>query len=123
MKEFGPVPELPSAAQTRRHGAVEVAGKEGLGMFGGLDVVVVPTWVHGWAFVKLWKFKRPTKADGRKGTKRDWKRAHGVGLRWSYVPVEPDHVLRMGGKIICTARQLAALSDGAAQQHPTGGAS
>ena len=82
----------------------------GLLGFGGLKVTVVPSWLSGWAWVDLGRpARRPTKAEGRRGSKRAWKRQHPHGWhrRWTYV--EPDHVLRTPAGICCTARQYEAI--------------
>jgi hypothetical protein len=78
--------------------------------FGGLQFTIIPTWEQGFAWRFLSAGKRvPTKAAGRKGTRRAWKRKHPVGLRWRYGPVEPANMLRMGDRVIMTHRQHAAV--------------
>jgi hypothetical protein len=76
-----------------------------------VDLVIVPTWVSGWRWTRLHSGKAPSKAQGRKGTRRAWKRAHPRGIRWRYGPVEPDHVLKVGGRVLCTAAQAKALRE------------
>lgn len=77
---------------------------------GGIDVIVTATWVTGWRWTWLGDPRRtPPRLEGRKGTRRQWKRAHPHGWRWRHGPVEPDHVLEIAGKVYCTAAQYAAL--------------
>jgi hypothetical protein len=49
----------------------------------------------------------PSKAAGRKGTRRAWKRAHPPGWIWLYR--EPEDVIQVGRRIIVTPRQWDAL--------------
>lgn len=49
----------------------------------------------------------PSKAAGRKGTRRNWKRKHQPGYTWLFR--EPDDVLMFLGTIIVTPQQWDAL--------------
>lgn len=74
----------------------------------GLSVHVVETWETGYA----WRSYRqgPVPPRGvRKGTRRQWKRAHPQGLRWRMGPVEPGAMLRTGDTLYCTQRQYYAI--------------
>jgi hypothetical protein len=86
-----------------------------LGMFGRMKVTVVRSWVTapGWEYLgRPWPV--PTKREGRRGTRRAWKRQHPHGWRWGVVFVEPDHVLTTANGIYCTAAQYAAMQRRAA---------
>lgn len=73
---------------------------------GGLDVFVIP---QPWR----WEFrgppaKVPSKAQGRWGTKRAWKRRM-PKRGWRWVPYEPEHAMRTATAIFVTAKQLRAI--------------
>lgn len=79
------------------------------GLF-GLKVYVVPSWVRAPGYERCGPHLRtPSKADGRTGTRRAWKRQQRRGLRWGTVPVEPDHVIKTDGAIYCTAAQYRRI--------------
>lgn len=75
----------------------------------GLAVTIVPPWTQGYAFRYYHPARRPTKAEGRKGTKRAWKKAHPRGYRWRWGKVEPKEMLLTPDRVFCTANQAAEL--------------
>lgn len=84
-------------------------------MIGGLEFVVVSAQKQartprdvpiGWVRPKV-----PSKAAGRLGTRKAWKRAHPPHMRFAYR--EPTDVLVVGRRVIMTERQYHAL-----REHP-----
>lgn len=76
----------------------------------GLRVIIVPTWVHGMGWRWCGRPARiPSRADGRRGTRRAWARGRPNGWRWRYGPLEPREVLMTADALYCTRAQHAAL--------------
>lgn len=75
----------------------------------GLRMLIVPSWEHGYTFRYCNPGRRPTKREGRKGTKRAWKKTNPRGLRWRWGRIEPKEVLFTPDRIFCTAAQAAEL--------------
>lgn len=69
---------------------------------------VVPSWVRAWVYHGP-PGRCPSKAAGRRGTRRDWKLRHGWRSGWRYQTVEPDHVLRFEHYVLMTQRQFDSL--------------
>lgn len=92
-----------------------------LGALGGLKVIVAPAWVTR----TVWGWKRFTQPPipprgQRKGTRRQWKRAHPQGLRWLPWQVEVDDhpVMRTADMLIMTERTKRRLEAAIAEQGP-----
>lgn len=80
----------------------------------GLNVIVTDTWLSGFAwreFGPVNSRRAPSKASGRVGTRRQWKRlrARDCGLRWRHGPIEPDHMMQTAEMLICTQKQFETL--------------
>lgn len=79
---------------------------------GGIEVRVVESWVSDWRWHNYGKPRRaPTKREGRRGTRKAWKKAHPNGWHYHFGPVEPEHMLRAAGYLFCTRRQFEVLKE------------
>jgi hypothetical protein len=81
---------------------------------GDLTIYVVPTWVQAWRYLGP-PPRPPSKARGRRGTRKAWKRRNAWRGGCRLIPVEPDHVMQTPGRLFCTAAQFAAIEARAAE--------
>jgi hypothetical protein len=75
----------------------------------GLKIYVVPTWTTRPGYLFRQHTPVLSKAAGRRGTRRAAKRRSRGGWRWGMVPCEPDHVLKSGDTVYCTAQQYSVI--------------
>lgn len=81
---------------------------ESLRKFNGMDVIIIPNPYHFEYFGPPERV--PSKAQGRKGTKRSWKlRRNRVRTGWRRVAYEPKHMLSTRNTIMATERQYQMI--------------
>jgi hypothetical protein len=87
----------------------------------GLRIIVADAWVTRteWRWVRFVQPPVPPRGK-RKGTRRQWKRAHPQGLRWRPLQIEVDDhpIMRTPDTLIMTARTKRLLDARLAESRP-----